>query len=616
MQTKQRTRKNAAMEHVAKKLGCGWDDWAKKHCTVVSDFLDDNAEEEAPKVKFDAYQEIDAGDSESDGEGAEEKQPRGGNQKKKSSKRPKRGDDRGDEEFAPFEKSKPRATAITNYLRPSQFLALFGSKLLEFAQHKRVAVHQTFQEQLLKEKLTSRPEGETPIIVDMDFAENYEIAHKVEIQSEHWSHQQVTLYIVITHRRERLEDSDEGAEGAEEYKIVSEAHVYASSDKHHDTYFVQHVMQDLQRHYRERGLTFSHWYINTDGAASHFKQRYTFFSMFKFRKLAEAVSVMWETCAPGHGKGPWDGIGAVVKRLLRDAEVKDRLYASSALDVYRYLVEQNEDWKQQIGAKRLVNSFVFHYVPVADEDTSSLSALPEAHVLKPIMRPKSKAVTAVPDIRSNFCFDFEIDMKGRYYVRRRELSCHCDPCLDRNWADCELTKKVTGKWKRSNEMTKKNTGMNYTPRSAIAELSNQRRLLGRNAAPGSIVSLEANDDPEGFGFWLAEVVEKATEYRGTNRTLDGVKLRKAHWYITVQIIDRFPSDCSTIFRKANRAKPWKVNCEGVTCNDVKLEDADMPNSRKTRASNASSATQGKLLRLPGGELQRLEREAENRIDAP
>ena len=31
------------------------------------------------------------------------------------------------------------------------------------------------------------------ICVDMDFAENYEVWHKIELQSEHWVHNQVTV---------------------------------------------------------------------------------------------------------------------------------------------------------------------------------------------------------------------------------------------------------------------------------------------------------------------------------------------------------------------------------------------------------------------------------------
>jgi hypothetical protein len=71
--------------------------------------------------------------------------------------------------------------------------------------------------------------AEECIVVDMDFSENYDIVHKVEIQSEHWSHQQVTLFIVITHFKS----------GG---KWTSEAHVFVSGDRGHDTFFVQHAM--------------------------------------------------------------------------------------------------------------------------------------------------------------------------------------------------------------------------------------------------------------------------------------------------------------------------------------------------------------------------------------
>jgi len=36
----------------------------------------------------------------------------------------------------------------------------------------------------------ARPAREESICMDMDFAENSDIVHKVKVQSEHWSHQQ------------------------------------------------------------------------------------------------------------------------------------------------------------------------------------------------------------------------------------------------------------------------------------------------------------------------------------------------------------------------------------------------------------------------------------------
>jgi hypothetical protein len=94
-------------------------------------------------------------------------------------------------------------------------------------------------EQLLKQKLREQPDRsdsleeknvrEESICVDMDFAENYEIIHSIEIQSDHWQHQQVTLYIVITHFKVKA-------------AWTSEAHIFVSSDRSHDTFFVQRAM--------------------------------------------------------------------------------------------------------------------------------------------------------------------------------------------------------------------------------------------------------------------------------------------------------------------------------------------------------------------------------------
>jgi hypothetical protein len=49
--------------------------------------------------------------------------------------------------------------------------------------------------------------------------------------------------------------------------------------------------------------------------------------MTQFKVTGQHTSVTWETCAPGHGKGPWDGIGAVIKRLLRELEIAGTCYA-------------------------------------------------------------------------------------------------------------------------------------------------------------------------------------------------------------------------------------------------------------------------------------------------
>ena len=118
-------------------------------------------------------------------------------------------------------------------------------------------MHQTYMEHLLKSRLreadarqhdssdeedvaADAAEGpadgktvkaEECMMCDMDFSENYDITHKVEIQSEHWAHEQVTLYILISHFKNKTSG-----------RWTSEAHVFVSGDRAHDTYFVQHAL--------------------------------------------------------------------------------------------------------------------------------------------------------------------------------------------------------------------------------------------------------------------------------------------------------------------------------------------------------------------------------------
>jgi hypothetical protein len=51
------------------------------------------------------------------------------------------------------------------------------------------------------------------------------------------------------------------------------------------------------------------------------RTRSTLFSLFGVRDHTGASEVMWETCAPGHGEGPWNDTGAVTKRLPRRLEL-------------------------------------------------------------------------------------------------------------------------------------------------------------------------------------------------------------------------------------------------------------------------------------------------------
>lgn len=97
---------------------------------------------------------------------------------------------------------KTRTSLQKHEKSPSYFLTLLQRCIEDFQEHFVIAVHQDNYQRTLKELMLDTKLEEC-ICMDMDFAENYEIVHKIEIQSEHWSHQQVTLYVVITHHRDK-----------------------------------------------------------------------------------------------------------------------------------------------------------------------------------------------------------------------------------------------------------------------------------------------------------------------------------------------------------------------------------------------------------------------------
>jgi hypothetical protein len=80
-------------------------------------------------------------------------------------------------------------------------------------------------------------------------------------------------------------------------------------------------------------------------------------------------------------------------------------------------------------------------------------------------------------------------------------------------------------------------------------LSTLRRQAAKETKIGEIVALEAADDAEGFGFWLARVVVPAWyNYSKTAVKKDGVTIKPKGYYINVKIIDRFPVDSPTTYR--------------------------------------------------------------------
>jgi hypothetical protein len=230
-------------------------------------------------------------------------------------------------------------------------------------------------------------------LIDVDFAENFQWEVRDAIQSAYYVTKICTLFIGISQYLDKetwsatsgdlnegqevtvmssatekavcwaivLEDYVEGehvrvrvlrANGDKEWvrralvrqrKIITKAHCVVSDDDKHDTWFVQRALEDIRGALNGKGIT--RWMLRSDGAASHFKQRFSIHFLKAFAKSSNLEAISWDFGAPGHGKGPWDGLAGTIKRN-RIFELE--LTLVNAHEVFKHIHEYfgTETWAQ------------------------------------------------------------------------------------------------------------------------------------------------------------------------------------------------------------------------------------------------------------------------------
>ncbi|CAF4667131.1 unnamed protein product, partial [Rotaria socialis] len=132
-------------------------------------------------------------------------------------------------------------------------------------------------------------------VVQVDFAQNFTLIIQREIQSAYYSRQQATIFTI--------------------YIKVGEEHrnmVLISDYLAHDTQFVysgQKLIVDFLRTQYPNVLKLNY---ASDGASAHFKNKYNMYNLAHHHADFN-IAASWTFSATGHGKGPCDGVGAVVK---------------------------------------------------------------------------------------------------------------------------------------------------------------------------------------------------------------------------------------------------------------------------------------------------------------
>ena len=202
------------------------------------------------------------------------------------------------------------------------FIDKFCERLLRLRKHSFIAKKQNNTYKNIKENLK---EGE--ILVQGDFSENYKIIVQDESQSFHWNNTQVTLHPFVCYFR----DTDNN--------IKHVSYVPISECNKHDTTAVYMFQEKLIEFLKKTvNFTISKIFYFSDGCTGQYKNCKNFMNLC-YHKTDFGIEAEWHFFATSHGKGPCDGVGGVIKRLVRNESLK-RLYENqitNAWEFYKYL---------------------------------------------------------------------------------------------------------------------------------------------------------------------------------------------------------------------------------------------------------------------------------------
>lgn len=193
---------------------------------------------------------------------------------------------------------------VSRKVTANNFIETFCKNIDSLATHTYIASEQ--YKYVVAKKNNLKP-GE--LLVQMDFAENFSFIVQNAVQSYHWSNQQSTIHPIVIYYKNNLD------------KIENLNFVIISEVLNHDATAVHIFITLMMQFAFEKIGILKHITFCTDGAGSQYKNRFNFLNMC-YLKEEYGTDTEWVFFASGHGKGPCDGVGGIVKRLARDESLR------------------------------------------------------------------------------------------------------------------------------------------------------------------------------------------------------------------------------------------------------------------------------------------------------
>ena len=142
------------------------------------------------------------------------------------------------------------------------------------------------------------------VVIQLDFAENYQFTIQDEIQSYHWTKTYCTVHPVVIHVR------DGGT-------VKVDSMCFLSNDLSHDTSFVWALQREVCKYIRAKYPHIKIIEYYSDGCGGQYKNYKNFINLSYHLEDFGFIAI-WIFFASCHGKSNCDGIKAATKRKLRN----------------------------------------------------------------------------------------------------------------------------------------------------------------------------------------------------------------------------------------------------------------------------------------------------------
>ena len=217
-----------------------------------------------------------------------------------------------------------RTTIATQTSTTSEFVKLFAEKFNKLKRHSFVAKAQALQLKQHKENLQPHE-----ALILLDFAENYSFVIQDECQGFHWNNLQCSLLPAVVYCKQT------SPTGIVAENISNINFCIVSEDNSHDVSFVYEAQKHIITILKSKLRNITKITNYSDGCAEQFKN-YKIMMNQCFHYSDFGIDSEWIFFATSHGESPCDGIGGIVKRLVKK-ESLHRSISNQIVNVSRFM---------------------------------------------------------------------------------------------------------------------------------------------------------------------------------------------------------------------------------------------------------------------------------------